>query len=184
MMHTVILHGPFADFHDGPISVTGKTVAEVMERVTRQLPGFAPDPQHGRARIKIVGYETVEALYTSLEISVEIHVVPQLNGGKNAALTQIAIGVALIAVGWYMPTSWALLGNALMSMGAMSILGGLAMMLAPAPNAENPEAKSRYLGQPRNTVAIGTRIPIPYGRNKIYGHYISFDINAKTTAQG
>jgi predicted phage tail protein len=65
----------------------------------------------------------------------------------------------------------------------MALLGGLAQLLAPQPEDDKDELRNRYLGAPRNTVAIGTRIAIPYGRRKIFGHYLSFDINATTSTK-
>ena len=66
----------------------------------------------------------------------------------------------------------------LMKVGALALLGGLSQLLAPTPEAEEEQNRSAYLGAPGNTVKIGTRIPILYGRHKVYGHFLSFDINA------
>jgi len=180
-LHRVVhLHGYFAKFHSGPIRVTGDTIAEIVESVTRQLPGFRPDPIKGRHRIKVAGCETLEDIYRALGDQIDIHIVPQLNGGKDGgALLQIGLGIALIGVGFFMGgmTSW--WGSMLMKVGALSLLGGLAQMLAPQPESDKDEqTKSRYLGAPKNTVQIGTRIPILYGEHQAYGHYLSFDINA------
>ena len=51
------------------------------------------------------------------------------------------------------------------------------------PAAQDPEA-SRYLGAPQNTTKAGTRIPLLYGEHQAYGHYLSFDIDAKDVAAG
>lgn len=183
MLRKVYLHGRFAAFHDGPITVTGNTAAEIVEGITRQLPGFKPHPIKGRARIKVVGIETVEDLFKPLPDSqTEIHIVPQMVGGKKGGFLQILIGAALIAAGLFTGGStW--LGGLMIKAGAMALLGGLSQLLAPQPEDDKDELRNRYLGAPRNTVAIGTRIPIPYGRRRIYGHYLSMDINAKTSTK-
>jgi predicted phage tail protein len=176
----VVLHGYFAAFHEGPIEMVGHTVAEIVEGVTRQLVGFQPDPVRGRHRIKIVGYETEESLHTPIESDVEfIHIVPQLSGGKKGGLLQILLGVALVGVGLLLGGT--MIGSLLVKVGALMLLGGLTQLLAPKPETDKSgdgTKRSSYLGAPKNTVAIGTRIPILYGRRRVYGHFLSFDINA------
>ena len=102
----------------------------------------------------------------------------------------MVVGAVLIVVGVVVGVllSWTGVGGAvgvgLISAGIGLMAGGLMQMLFPAPVIKNtasqgdPEA-SKYLGAPKNTVAIGTRIPIGYGKFKVYGHFISFDITAK-----
>jgi predicted phage tail protein len=75
----------------------------------------------------------------------------------------------------------------LFNLGAAMLLGGiLAFFNTPKRDKKDGAAnKSYYLGAPKNTVDIGTRIPILYGRRKIGGHYLSFDISSiRTTAAG
>lgn len=178
-MRQVHLHGYLAAFHDGPITVMGNTVAEIVEAVTRQLPGFAPHPVRGRCRIKVVGRETLESLFTPLGDQIDIHIVPQFNGGKSGGLGQILLGIALIGIGIFTFGATSFWGSALLKVGALAVLGGVAQLLAPVPEADTNKDQSRYLGSPKNTVAIGTRIPILYGRDRVYGQYLSFDINAR-----
>lgn len=180
MHRVVVLHGPLKGYHDGPIHVEANTVAEIIESVTRQLPGFKPDPVNGRKKIQVVGYETEESLYEDLNEVTEIHIVPQLSGAKSgSALTQILLGVALVGVGFALgPVSF--LGSMAIKFGALMILGGLSQILAPQPETDkDSDTRTRYLGSPRNTVQIGTRIPILYGELRVGGHYLSFDINAQ-----
>ena len=177
-LHEVILHGPLATYHKGPIKICGNTIAEVIEGITRQLPGFQPHPVHGHQRIQIVGVNTIEDLYKVLEEDTTIHIVPQMAGGKKGGMTQILIGAALIAAAFVLgPTAF--LGSMLLKAGALMLLGGLSQMLAPTPEDDkDSDLKNRYLGTPKNTVAVGTRIPILYGRSRVYGHYLAFDVDA------
>ena len=46
------------------------------------------------------------------------------------------------------------------------------------PENQDPEA-SKYLGADQNTVKIGTRIPLLYGKHQAFGHYLSFNVDAK-----
>lgn len=177
MLRTVYLHGPLKEIHPEPIKVQGETVAEVVKSITRQLKGFAPNPVTGYKRILVVGYETEDSLYQPLEDTEELHIVPQFSGGKdNNPMVQILIGAALIGVGIALgPTGF--FGSMFIKVGALAVLGGLAQMLSPTPPADTND-RSFYLGAPRNTVQIGTRIPILYGQRRVYGHYLSFNINS------
>jgi predicted phage tail protein len=173
----VHLHGYLAAFHDGPVEMMGDTVAEIIEGLTRQIPGFRPDPIHGRHRIAVVGYDRIEDVYSEPK-SEELHIVPQLAGGKKGGLVQIIVGAVLLALSFTGLN--ATLASIMFSMGVSMLLGGIAQLLAPQPNTED-EKKSRYLGAPKNTVAIGTRIPILYGEYRVYGHYLSFNVNSIET---
>ncbi len=123
----------------------------------------------------------MDALYDRREIDV-LHIHPMVMGaGGGGGLGQILIGAVMIAVAVFAPVLLPamLTQGSVVLAGAMMVLGGVLQLLAPQPsiNASNEE-KSRYLGNGRNTVNIGTRIPMIYGRRKAYGHYISFDIDA------
>lgn len=179
MLRKVHLHGHMKEFHDGPIEVVAETVAQALEIVTRQLEGFKPHPVTGRQRIAVVGHSTEESLHENLLDKVDIHVVPQFAGGKKGGLLQILVGVALVAVGFFAfgATTW--LGSMMMKVGALAALGGLASMLSPQPETDsNTQNQSQYLGAPKNTTQIGTRIPILYGKRKVYGQILSFDVNS------
>ncbi|BCJ91772.1 hypothetical protein IZ6_25070 [Terrihabitans soli] len=120
----------------------------------------------------------MEDLYKSLQAD-DLHILPQLTGGKSGGFVQILIGAALVAAS-FIPGINAVAAGMIMKVGALLILGGLAQMLAPAPlDDQSEQDRSRYLGSPRNTVQIGTRIPILYGRFRVYGHFLSFDINSR-----
>lgn len=178
-LRAVHLHGYLAEFHPGPVYVACSNALEAVEAVTRQLPGFHPHPKHGRHRIQVAGCREGEDLVRPLAEGEAVHIVPQLTGGKKGGFIQIILGAALLAVAFFVPGLGAF-GSILMKMGAMMLLGGIMQLLAPTPGSDtSDEEKSRYLGTPKNTVKIGTRIPVPYGRNKIFGHYLSFDVSAK-----
>lgn len=178
-MIEVHLHGSLKSLHEGPIRIEAKTAAEAVEAISRQLKGFRPSFARGYRRIKVVDHETIESLYQPLTTN-ELHIVPQLNGGKKGGFIQVLIGAAMIAAAFLIPGLGAF-GAMLMKAGALLILGGIASILAPAPSSET-EQRSLYLGSPGNTVRIGTRIPILYGEFKVSGHFLSFDINATQTA--
>ena len=117
------------------------------------------------------------------------HILPAFFGSKKGGgFFQILIGAVLIAASFAFPAG-ALIGSTLMSMGASMVLGGLLSFMAPSPNrndqnnqkGSDPEA-SKYLAATGNTTAHGTRIPVVYGRFKVYGHFLSFNVDAKDVA--
>ncbi len=179
-MVEIILHGRFKTDYKDPIKVVASTVMEAMEAISRQIDTLRPNPKTGKARIKVVGYEDETSLYKDLEPDAVLHVVPQMNGGKSGnAFLQIAAGALLIGLS-FIPGVGPMVASIAMKVGTMLVLGGLSQLLAPAPeNDKGEKTASRYLGTPGNTVQIGTRISILYGEDRVYGHYISFDINAQ-----
>lgn len=190
MRRKIFLHGSLAKLHDGPIEVVSSTIAEAIKIVTRQITGFKPNAIEGYKRIQIVGCDTVESLFDDSSSMEEIHVFPQFNGGKRGGFLQVMIGAALVAAS-FIPGVGAIAGAGafLFSVGASVVLGGVLQMFS-APKRDTPTsfapstvsggeaARNHYLGPPRNTVAIGTRIPILYGRRKVGGHFLSVNVNA------
>jgi predicted phage tail protein len=187
MMRRVHFHGYLKALCPDPVEVFAISVEEAVEGVTRQVEALAPTPLRGRHRVQVVGCESVEALKTS--DMTEIHVVPQFSGGKEGGFVQIVIGATLIAVSFALggpvgaSATWA--SVMAFTAGTSLVLGGVMQLLAPAPKRDqatgDPEA-SKYLGTPGNTVSSGTRVSVLYGRDLVYGHFLSFNINAKDVA--
>lgn len=177
MKVAVHLHGYFKDFHDGPLMVEASTIAHAIEIVTRQLKGFLPNAVQGRHRISVANC-SYKDLWDPLERE-EIHLTPQIAYSKQGGFLQILIGIVLVGVGLLTGQPW------LIKIGALVALGGLAQLLSPQPEEDQGDnRKSRYLGAPKNTVGIGTRIPILYGTHKVYGHWLAFDVDAKDVKAG
>lgn len=185
MRARVHFHGYMKELVPEPIEVEAEDVRGAIEGVTRQLPQLAPEAIRGRHRLTVVGCPTVEDLRrTDME---DIHLVPQFSGGKRGGFLQIVIGAALIAASFAVPgahlATWK--SMALFNIGTAMVLGGVMQLIAPAPKRDqatgDPEA-SKYLGAPGNTTASGTRVPMLYGRDMVYGHYLSFNISAKDVA--
>jgi predicted phage tail protein len=139
----------------------------------------------GRWQVKIKEITRVEELY--LPVSKVLNIYPSFSPSKQSGWINIGIGSALIVGGLLM--SGATFGAAtplssgMIAAGIGMLTGGLIQLLYPTPKINNtlqtdPEA-SKYLGAPKNTVATGTRIPIGYGKFRVFGHFISFNISAK-----
>lgn len=194
----IVLHGYLKDLYKEELILSGHSVSELINGMCKTTNAFNPVPGKGRHCISIVGYDNLDMLTQPLPADIEeLHIVPTMSGGKKGGFFQIVLGAVLIAAavwtggatlaGFQLGIaggSMGLLGSAGLSM----VLGGLMSFLSPTPKADSssqgpadPEA-SKYLGATQNTVKIGTRIPIMYGENKAFGHYISFDVDAKDVA--
>lgn len=97
--------------------------------------------------------------------------------GKNGgAWIQIIVGAVLVYFG-----VTAGYGAQMIAAGMAMSLGGILQLLMPAPNkslGNTNDPKSNYLSANKNTVAIGTTIPMGFGRRKLYGHFLSFNVTA------
>lgn len=184
-MTTIFLHGYLRDLHPEPITVEANSAAEAISFL-QLIPALAGDGTL-RHQVRVPGFESHAALYERRNIK-EIHLHPMETapantmagaGGKNTgAYVQIAIGIILIAASYFTAGTTFTPGQLLLA-GGMMILGGVLQLIAPQPKLDDQE-RSRYLGNGKNTVAIGTKIPLLYGRVKAYGHYVSFDTDSGT----
>lgn len=178
-MTTIILHGHLRDLHPASIQVEANSAAEAISAL-QLIPALAGERGEMRHSVVVEGFNSRDALYDRREIDVlHIHPVMVGAGGSRPGVVQVVVGIALIVVGVIAgPPGWAGISQGMFYLsGAMMVLGGVLQLLAPQPKLDTNE-KSRYLGTGKNTVAIGTRIPMIYGRVKAYGHYISFDIDS------
>lgn len=181
---TIFLHGHLGEIYPEPISVEAETIAEAM-RILEQIPEL--EPEDGQPHpVTIRGVDSEIALYAKTSVE-EIHVYPRTGGaGGKSGIMQVIVGIALIAVGMAFP-ALTLLGGAITSGslimgGAMMLLGGILQMLTPMPSVNSPgeQDSSNMLGANKNTVRIGTHILVAYGNVRMAGHYLSFDVDAKS----
>lgn len=181
MRRVVHLHGKFAAYHDGPIEIIASTIWEVIEAVSLQVRGFAPGLD-GHQRVQVAGFSTFEDLKRRDTQTVDIHIFPALAFGKEGGLIQTIIGTVLVVASFLLPAGpWTPM---LMSTGITMIIGGVMQMLSPVPqlnSGNESEQRSKYLPSSQNTVAIGTPIPLLYGRYRVGGHILSLNIDATDT---
>lgn len=175
MLRKVHFHG---SIEHPTVEIYGDTLHEVIDGVSRQVPTI-----QNRKLIEIAGCETEEDLHHFLGDQADIHIYPAIIGAKSK-LTQIVVGAALIALSFTGVGAMAIgtgalsfsTGSFMFQMGASMILGGIAAMLAPQPDIAE-DVRSNVFSGARNTVKIGTPIPILYGEFRCGGHYLSFDVN-------
>jgi predicted phage tail protein len=100
------------------------------------------------------------------------HILPLPLGRGGSGMFQTILGALLIVVGYFVPV----LAPYLYPMGVSLMLGGVAAMLAPAPNVndysdrESPDKKPSYLfNGPFNRTAAGGAVPVVYGKGVYIG---------------
>ena len=176
MLRTVTLRGPFRSYHPHPIEIQAETLFELIEAVTRQVPGFKPSLK-GRKRVTIPGYDTMVDLFRKLrDDEIEFDLVPYFGGsGGGNGILQIIVGAVLIIASFIPGLQF------LAPLGVSMLLGGLLSFLSPTPelDLDNTEIeRSKCIPSSQNTTKIGTRVPIIYGKVMTGGHYLSFDVDA------
>lgn len=172
----IIPHGALRDTWPTGFECEAETAHEAIR---------AMESQHdlkGQHTVRLVGYDTQPSLYCPLR-GPELHVVPEFSGGGG--FLKIVIGVVIVVATIVLLAygqAWAVSG---IGIGVSLIFGGILELLTPAPKitpgAVNVE--SRYLGNVKNTVKVGTTCPIGYGRYPNYGHYVSFGVASNPSAE-
>lgn len=138
----------------------------------------------GRWKIKVKDFETRESWNVPLFVD-EVHIYPIFRMGKNSNWVQVGIGTALMVVGAAMmyfgaPTGWvSSVGAFTFKFGLALVIGGvISMFLTPTNETNDSGSNSKYLGAGSNTTAAGTRIPFGYGKFKIAGQVLSYNVSS------
>lgn len=184
------------------VELVGSSVYELIEGISANFKKqLQPTPDRPRIVAKVRDFDTEQDIRRPLrDDENEIHLYPTLMGagGGNGGLFKMIIGAIIIAVvlvavvasgGTLLaPATWGLtaFGSALLTTGVGLFVGGLMELMMPQPkldmSASNDLESSKYLGANGNTVKIGTPIALLIGRHKFYGHFISFNVDAKNVA--
>lgn len=180
----VKLHGPLRDLAPEGLQEVDFDVRDVkqcVEAFSLQCPGFVRERP-------LVQIQEVKNEHDLLRNDVEeINIMPAFVGGKRGGFIQILVGAALVAVSLAVPGLGTIGGIAVASIlfnaGLSLVLAGVMSLLAPKPPSstpagENPEG-SKYLPASGNTTRIGTRVPMGYGRQQVFGHILSFNVTAE-----
>jgi predicted phage tail protein len=186
----LIPHGYLADILPPEINLEAETPAEAINGLCQQYREMDPVPGKGRHQIKLGGFDTVDSLYEPTSVE-EIHIYPDFSGAKGGFL-QVLIGTAIVAAAFTIPGAQGLSATAfqfagasitygnIALVGAAIALGGVTQLMSPSPQFDSTgqDSESFTFSPKENTVQIGTRIPVLYGRHRFGGHYVSFNIDA------
>ena len=195
----IYLHGHLKDkIKKDYVEVEANTIYDGLKALVSKYKNELKAPiDLGRWKIRVRDFDTKESWYVPLFVN-EIHIYPLFKTAKSQWAT-IAIGVGLMllagpAGGLFTNTvttstvtataataTSAAVTQFMTYAGASLLIQGVMDLLFPVPKTNtSAEAKtnSKYLGSPETTVAAGTRIPFGYGKYKLGGHYISYNISS------
>lgn len=187
-MKLIRFHGPLKALYPDGIKVEGDSAAECISAL-QNYPGFR-ESDGVIHQVELPDFMSRDALYDRTDREI-IDVVPVLEGGggKIGTYLQIIIGVVLIFTGVGAAAGTTILGMSTGTMvmtGALMVLGGITALLMPQPKLDTTTSennRSNYLNANKNTVKIGTRVPLIFGRRRWYGHFLSFNVSAADMAQ-
>lgn len=182
------LEGKLKKLYPEGIEVFARTGREALGMLSR-FPGF-------RAEDGVKYFVRVDPLhyYHDLDnpLSSDVLTVTPVHGGAGGgSARQIVIGALLIGFALIAPgitiegvallAEGSILPSLAFNLGVSLVLGGILQHMSKAPKADpvSGDKRSRFLGSTQNTVASGTRIPLAYGRVKLGGHFLSFDVDAE-----
>lgn len=175
-MKRIVFSGYLQKMYPEGIEVEADTAAEAISALAL-WPGFRAQDnvQHN---VVMPQFGSRDALYERTHEPVLLVVPMQMAAGGRNGFFQVVLGTVLIVVGLFLgPTP---LGVALIKVGASLVLGGIIQMLMPQPEigSASQEEKSAYLPAGRNTAKVGTRIPLLFGRRRIWGHFLALNVTA------
>ena len=181
-------HGFLGELIPEVIEGSFETLHDVFMYLSHNYPQLKAPLNIGRYAVKVEGYNTRESIYCPLTTD-NIEVYPT-TFSKSAGFGQIIIGVVLVIVGAlvaaFVPGGQPA-GIFLMKLGIAFIVSGvLTYLLTPEfkNKGDHKQGDNKYLGTPGNTTASGTPIPIGYGRFKVFGHFLSYNISSSSVVIG
>lgn len=116
----------------------------------------------------------------------DIKIIPVLAGA--GAVGRIIAGIALVAIGLFVPGIGALGVQLLVGVGASLVLGGVAQLLTPTPkiptgtNTEQDPRKTYSFSGIQNTSRQGLPVPIVYGETIVGSVVISAGVDTVQVA--
>ena len=178
MLVNVYLEGYLAKFvKDGTVVVDAFNARDALEK----LQNFMPKGVKHLVKIQELG--CVDDLDEVKETLTIVPLFEGSGGGKKAGGIQIGIGILLITLLAFTGVGAAVgagMKSFLMGVGANLIIGGALQLLQKSPKADPTQGdkRSRFINGDKNTIKEGTPIPLIYGRQKVYPHILSFNIDS------
>lgn len=165
------------------LDITANTPREALSIFQSHL------PQDVRQIVQVSGIHCAADLDEMRESGV-LNITPKYfgagGGSEKGSWLQIGLGVLLIVTAPYLSGA---IGTAfggiakgtIATFGFQLALGGAIALLNKAPKADptSGDKKSRFINGNANTIKEGTPIPLIYGLQKVYLHFLSFDLDSK-----
>jgi predicted phage tail protein len=187
MLRKIRLYGALAKFIGK--RVLRAEVASAAEAVRFLVANFPEVERHmadQHYRVSVADYDlSLEELHDPAGQQ-DIKIVPVVAGA--GAVGRIIAGVALLAVGLFVPGIGALGVQLLVGVGASLVLGGVAQLLTPTPkvptggDTDQDPRKSYSFSGIQNTSRQGLPVPVVYGETIVGSVVISAGIDTVQVA--
>jgi predicted phage tail protein len=168
MLRKIKLYGRLAKFIGKRVlRAEVASTAEAVRFLLANWPELERHMQDQHYRVSVGDYELSEDELGHPVGQQEIKFVPVVTGA--GATGRIIAGIALVAVGLFVPGIGALGVQLLVGVGASLVLGGVAELLTPTPkipqgpDTQDDPRKSYSFSAIQNTSRQGTPVPICYG---------------------
>jgi predicted phage tail protein len=196
MLRTIRIYGRLAKFlKRRKFTADVASAAEAVRFLLANFPHLEPELSQGHYRVSLGDYDLCAQELQDPAGSQEIKIIPVIAGA--GAVGRIIAGVALVAVGLFVPGIGALGVQLLVGVGAALALGGVAQLLTPVPrvgalstgssagsgnaktgsNSETDPRTSFNFSGIQNTSYQGTPVPIVYGEVLVGSVVISAGID-------
>jgi predicted phage tail protein len=179
MLRKIKLYGKLAKFIGHRVlEADVATAAEAVRFLLANWPELEAHMNDQHYRVSIGTYDlTAEELHDPAGAA-PISFVPVVAGA--GAVGRIIAGIALVAIGLFVPGIGALGVQILVGVGASLVLGGVAQLLTPTPSTSKDEGdprKSFSFSGIQNTNRAGVPVPVVYGETLVGSVVISAGID-------
>jgi predicted phage tail protein len=186
MLRKIKLYGPLAKFIGK--RVLQADVASAAEAVRFLLVNWPELEKHMADQHYRVSVGTYDLSLEEIDHPIgqqEIKIIPVVAGAGTVG--RIIAGVALVAIGLFVPGIVALGVNILIGVGASLVLGGVAQLLTPVPkmaagkDSDKDPRKSYSFSGIQNVSRQGVPVPVIYGETIVGSVVISAAIDISQT---
>jgi predicted phage tail protein len=182
MLRKIRLYGKLAKFIGHRVlEADVATAAEAVRFLVANWPALERHMADQHYRVSVGTYDLeLEELHDPAGQQ-EIKIVPVMAGA--GATGRIIAGIALVAIGLFVPGIGALGVQILVGVGASLVLGGVAQLLTPTPkvptgpDTQNDPRKSYSFSGIQNTSRQGVPVPIVFGETIVGSVVISAGID-------
>jgi predicted phage tail protein len=182
MLRKIKLYGKLAKFVGHRIlEADVATAAEAVRFLVANWPELERHMADQHYRVSVGTYDLAAEELHDPAGQQEIKIVPVMAGA--GATGRIIAGIALVAIGLFVPGIGALGVQILVGVGASLVLGGVAQLLTPTPkvttgpDTQNDPRKSYSFSGIQNTSRQGVPVPIVYGETIVGSVVISAGID-------
>jgi predicted phage tail protein len=179
MLRKIKLYGKLAKFIGHRVlEADVASAAEAVRFLLANWPELEAHMNDQHYRVSIGTYDlTAEELHHPAGAA-PISFVPVVAGA--GAVGRIIAGIALVAIGLFVPGIGALGVQILVGVGASLVLGGIAQLLTPTPSTSKDEGdprKSFSFSGIQNTNRAGVPVPVVYGETLVGSVVVSAGID-------